>query len=296
MTLLQKVNTLCRTKGMLSAYSLWLLHRVLGLHGPTLDLSDGAVIGARWLDFSEYWSFRCGEFQAGPTNPLGVNLRLFLQKCAAVAQGGVAVDAGANVGVFCVELAALGYEVHAFEPIPETYARLRENVALNPRVAGRVHTKDRALGDREDQVVRMTAPGNSPATAYIAQEPGNGTGTLLPVRTTTLDAYAEASGLQRIAFLKLDVEGYEPAVLRGAVRLLSRHAIDTVFFEWCPPLLRRAGFDPGELLAELDKAGYAVYRIGAGGQLQRAAALDALLDGCEWDNLVAQPLEALREK
>jgi hypothetical protein len=140
----------------------------------------------------------------------------------------------------------------------------------------------------------MTAPGNSPATAYVTQEPGNGTKRLLPVRTTTLDDYAAASGLQRIDFLKLDVEGYEPAVLRGAAALLNRHAIDIIFFEWCPPLLRRAGFDPGELLAEIEKAGYALYRIGGGGQLQKEAALDIMLDGCEWDNLVAQPLQAWR--
>jgi hypothetical protein len=118
---------------------------------------------------------------------------------------------------------------------------------------------------------------------------------LLPVRTTTLDAYAAASGLRRIDFLKLDVEGYEPAVLRGAAGLLNRHAIGTLFFEWCPPLLRRAGFDPSELLAEIEKAGYALYRIGAGGKLRREGALGVLLDGCEWDNLVAQPLEDWRE-
>jgi len=276
------------------AYILWLAHRVLGLRGPMLKLSDGARIGATWINFSEYWSVSSAEFQTGPNNSRGANLRSFLQGCAAAAQGGVAIDAGANIGVFSVELAALGYEVHAFEPIPETCARLRENLALNPRIAGRVHTNDRALGDREE-VVTMTAPGNSPATSYITREPGNGTAALLPVRTTTLDAYAAASGLQRIDFLKLDVEGYEPAVLRGAAALLNRHAIDIIFFEWCPPLLRRAGFDPGELLAEIEKDGYALYRIGAGGQLRREVALDVLLDGCEWDNLVAQPLKAWRE-
>jgi FkbM family methyltransferase len=292
--LLISIRTVCKTKGMPGAYILWLAHRVLGLRGPMLKLSDGARIGATWINFSEYWSVSSAEFQTGPEDSGGANLRSFLQGCAAVTRGGVAIDAGANVGVFSVELAALGYEVHAFEPIPETYARFRENLALNPRIAGRVHTNELAFGDRED-VVTMTAPGNSPATAYVTQERGNGTAMLLPVRTTTLDAYAAASGLRRIDFLKLDVEGYEPAVLRGAAGLLNRHAIGTLFFEWCPSLLRRAGFDPSELLAEIEKAGYALYRIGAGGKLRREGALGVLLDGCEWDNLVAQPLEDWRE-
>lgn len=288
--MLNNVRTLCQTRGMARAYSLWAAHRVLGLTGPQLTLSKGAKIGAEWLNFSEYWSYWCNESQHGPTNAIPGHVRSFLRKCASRHNGGIAVDAGANVGVYSVELAALGYEVHAFEPIPETYARLQKNLALNSSIVGKVRSIDRALGDREQRLT-MTGPGNSPATAHISQTPANGVSALLPVWITTLDAYAESTGIQHIDFLKLDVEGYEPAVLRGAARLLGRHGIDTVYFEWCPPLLRRLGFDPSEPLTELKNFGYAFYRIGSGGQLQEVSDSAILLEGCEWDNFVATYLK-----
>lgn len=290
MAWLRNLRTMVKTEGMPAAYGRWLLHRTIGLRGPTLDLGNGALVGAKWRCFSEYWSFRCGEFNSGPTNALGSDLGRFLERCAASAPNGIAVDAGANVGIFSVKLAALGYRVHSFEPIHETLDRLLENLALNPGLSGRVHVNEKALSDREG-VVTMTAPGRSPATAHIASEPGNGTSVLLSVAAVALDDYAAFRGWERIDFLKLDVEGYEPAVLRGATKLLKRRAIGTILFEWGPPMLRRAGFDPRELLDELSAAGYALYRIGTGGQLRRIDATGLLAEGIEWDNLVAEPTD-----
>lgn len=279
--------TLCRTRGMPTAYSRWLARRLLGSAGPYLPLSNGARIGARWASFSEYWSF-AGK---GARNSIEPNCQLFLQSYASAEPGRVAVDGGANVGVFSIELAASGYEVHAFEPVPETCARLRENLALNPLIAEEIHVVERALADEDGLRVSMTAPGFSPSEAHITQLTDNAMSELLSVTTTTLDAYSEAAGLGQIDLLKLDVEGYEPAVLRGSSRRLREHAIRCILFEWCPRVLRRAGFDPGELLLELDRADYAVFRIGRGGRLASAESA-ALVEHCEWDNLVARPREA----
>jgi FkbM family methyltransferase len=273
---------------MPGAYASWLAHRALGRRGPILRLGDQAAIGASWFSFSEYWSFRCGEFASGPTNLIQRNVNLFLKDCAAATKGGVAVDAGANIGIFAVELAALGYDVHAFEPIPDTYTRLLANVALNPVLTGRIHAVECAFGQRKE-LLAMTLPVNSPATAHVAQGPDKGTAMLLEVQVTTLDGYAADCEIHHIDFLKLDVEGYEPAVLRGAAGLLKRQAIGTILFEWCPPLLRRAGFDPRELLDELHAAGYGVFEIAEAGEVVKARSAEALLNACEWDNLVAMP-------
>ncbi|HUP04569.1 MAG TPA: FkbM family methyltransferase, partial [Bryobacteraceae bacterium] len=244
-------------------------------------------LGARWQSFSEYWSYCGSGSHGGPTNLIGAEVQLLLRTCARSAANPVAIDGGANVGAFTVELAALGYEVHAFEPIPETYGRLLENLAINPDLQSRVRSHNSALGDQDGAIVHMTLPGNSPSTPHVTQ-PGEHGGTL-QVPATTIDSYASAKHIDRIAFLKLDVEGFEPAVLRGASRMLNERRVDIVFFEWCPSLLRASGFDPAEMLQFLGRSEYELCRVGEGGTLREITASAAMSPECLWDNLVARP-------
>lgn len=83
------------------------------------------------------------------------------------------------------------------------------------------------------------------------------------VEVTTVDAFVRRRAPGRLDFLKIDVEGHELAVLRGAVRTLAQHR-PVVLCEIEARHLARYGHDPADVLAWLRDAGYGVWRLAAG--------------------------------
>jgi hypothetical protein len=90
---------------------------------------------------------------------------------------------------------------------------------------------------------------------------------IVEVPITTLDAHAEAEGLDRIDFLKVDVEGFELGVIRGARRLLGSKRIATVMLEIGDVTCGNAGVAPLDLLTELESLGYALHAISPDGEV-----------------------------
>jgi FkbM family methyltransferase len=127
-----------------------------------------------------------------------------------VLPGDVVLDCGANIGTFVAEALDAGAAlVVACEPSPGTLECLRRNVAEGVS-AGRVIIYPKGLW-HETAIVRMT-PGMSPAgDSFVRQGAG---GIELPV--TTIDSMVEELGLDRIDFIKMDIEGAERNAVRGA--------------------------------------------------------------------------------
>ncbi len=125
--------------------------------------------------------------------------------------GGVVLDVGANIGLFSLRHARAGARVYAVEPHPEAFARLERNLAANG-LGQRVTALPCALGAAEGWA-RLRGGRATPLTRVIPDRSG-------AVRLRTLDALAAELGLARIDLLKLDVEGAEVEVLRGARRVL----------------------------------------------------------------------------
>ncbi len=123
------------------------------------------------------------------------------------------VDVGANVGFYSMRQASrcpLGM-VYSFEPSPRVFARLARNVELN-RVRN-IRTYQVALG-RTTGTVCLEEGRSSILTKVSPNGP-----TL--VQCDTLDNKVEEAGIRHIDILKIDVEGYEPEVLKGAQATLS---------------------------------------------------------------------------
>jgi FkbM family methyltransferase len=139
----------------------------------------------------------------------------------------VAIDGGANVGAYSRVMMERFDVIHAFEPAPDTYECLVRN--LREWGAGaRVRTYRRALSDREESVRMGTQMGRrSPSRRVV------GPGDIPSVRIDDLD-------LPDLAFLKLDVEGYEERVLRGAAETIARYQ-PRVMFEDKPKKSRHFG-------------------------------------------------------
>jgi FkbM family methyltransferase len=147
----------------------------------------------------------------------------------------VVLDIGANIGAFSLAFAALcpAGTVHAFEPGGLSHGYLARNVAANGPVDVRPHRL--ALSDRTGELT-FHCDAADPGAAHLAAA-GEG-GETVPV--TTLDAWAAGAGLPRVDLVKLDVEGNETAVLRGAREILARHR-PAVLVEVNPVTLARFG-------------------------------------------------------
>jgi FkbM family methyltransferase len=138
-----------------------------------------------------------------------------------VRPGTVAVDVGANIGVFTTSLAKAlegTGTVMAFEPIPDNVTRLRRNVSLNG--LGNVKVYSHAVGAAIGEVeIHIAADPAYHSVTNRSEHAISRTGHLR-VPITELDTVWESSGQPSVSVLKIDVEGAELDVLRGAERLL----------------------------------------------------------------------------
>lgn len=136
-----------------------------------------------------------------------------------VRAGDTVVDAGAHKGAWLYWLQrAVGPSgcVHAFEPQPVLAAYLRD---VRQRLRwNAVEIHECALSDRTGEST-LTVPGSGPSPG-ASLEQWDGPGQRVRCRTTTLDG--ELHGGPRIAAMKIDVEGHELPLLRGAAAILAR--------------------------------------------------------------------------
>jgi FkbM family methyltransferase len=259
MNLTSKIQSVTSNPAMLGAYARWVGSRLFSGKAPRITLPGGAHVG-EWLSFSEFWSFQ---------NIIPEPERLFVERCLANKSGrrAMAFDIGANVGAFTCLMASLGHTIHSFEPIPETFCRLKNNVKSN-RLLDRAHLNCLAVGKEQGLVTfhiaenaaatnRMVLPGESRAN--------NASSTQL-VATISLDDYCDRQGIKRVDLVKLDVEGMEPYVLQGANALLKERKVAAFLIEICPVNLRAVGLSPAELYREFETARYSPYGLNDDGR------------------------------
>jgi FkbM family methyltransferase len=147
----------------------------------------------------------------------------------------VIFDVGANTGDFtslCLQYLPAGCVVHAFEPSAATFDLLRTQLAGARN--DRVHLHNLGFSDTErDDTLHYPEPGSTLATVYadggLAEKPNRLTE---QIRLTTIDAFCSSHGIDRIHFLKLDIEGHEHSALRGARRMLEQGRIQFLQFEF----------------------------------------------------------------
>lgn len=127
----------------------------------------------------------------------------------------IAIDIGANKGVYTHLLARLASGVEAFEPNPKIYRILTRTLPSNV-VAHQVALSN-TVGTAE-LIVPMYGGGFSNQTATLNPRKRNEGAGVVQVTQRTLDSY----GFSNIGFIKIDVEGFEAAVLTGARETIVR--------------------------------------------------------------------------
>lgn len=206
----------------------------------------------------------------------------YLETHLELPEGSVVFDVGANMGWYSVLLSRIAppsVRIYAFEPDPVNFGLLEDNLRRNG--AGNVLPVQAAVAEE---------PGSR--ELYLYNTKNTGRHSLLPINdgrrievpTIALDAFADEHGIDPadVSFVKIDVEGYELPVLRGASRLLA--AGPPLLCEFAPEYMRTGGIDPAELVTLLRDHGYSFGECGPHGLT--AADADQLVTRDENTDLI----------
>ena len=173
-----------------------------------------------------------------------------------VRKEGVAIDVGANIGIYTVALARLCNKVYAFEPTPESFTVLQRNLEINSLCNVEVFEKAVADNCRVVKLYKHPAGAGSNSLGRCSQH-------FIEVETVRLDDVTGEAG--NIAFIKIDVQGAERLVLEGATETLKRSR-PAIMFE----VDRNACFeDPLGAWNLLQTLHYKFFVVNRSGKLER---------------------------
>jgi FkbM family methyltransferase len=184
-------------------------------------------------------------------------IRALCRRC--LRPGATAIDVGANVGVHTLVMAHAvngGGRVIACEPSPNFHKELTSNVELNQLSNVTIH-----------QVAVSAKSG--PVTLYIPSDSQHAAGASLDphmhpqlqsslaveVAGTTIDDLVAMDAIDHVDLIKIDVEGFDAAVLAGAHDVLLRDR-PYLLFEYTRDWWAKAGYSLEQVLAELRSVGY----------------------------------------
>lgn len=165
--------------------------------------------------------------------------------------GDLFVDVGANVGSYTLlACAARGARGYCFEPVPSTYHRLLDNIALN-NLFSRVVALNIGLSDCEGELA-FTASENCTNHVIAYGEAGVGS---LTVPVCSLDSVLLE---ESPSLLKIDVEGFEMPILDGAKATLGKASLHSVIIE-LNGSGTRYGYDEHRIVRTMNEYGFSPY-------------------------------------
>lgn len=171
-----------------------------------------------------------------------------------IKQAKVVFDIGANIGTTAMYFSSINStaEIYAFEPHPKTYQRAEDNLKSNS--FKNISLIKLGFGNKPDQVKLYEVNSNNPGMNRII--PDNNEFPFVVIEIDTMDNFVQRQGIQKVDFIKIDVEGFEFNVLSGAMRTLREH-LPVLFIELDDNNLRDNNSSAKELVGLLFSCGYA---------------------------------------
>lgn len=177
---------------------------------------------------------------------------------SAAANKNVIFDIGANVGYYAIhfatELVKRSGHVHAFEPIQQTYERLRANVDING-LAQFITANNIGLSNSTGTVDFYEPDYSGSVAASMKNLHPNETVQIHKVSVETLDIYCEKYNIRSLDLLKIDVEGAEMNVIQGGGSVIKEFR-PILFMELLRKWSKPFGYHPNDLLKVLYELGY----------------------------------------
>jgi FkbM family methyltransferase len=200
-----------------------------------------------------------------------------------LAKDDIVFDVGTNIGTIANWFANRTQHVHGFEPHPANLQMTNDQIALR-------NTKNITLS--------QLALGSEPGTLQLHVKSFHGHHSLgdtsssptvekIDVEVDTVDRYCATNEIERIDFLKIDVEGFEEDVLKGAASMLKNQNIGLVLFELRRTILDSIGKNGKDIFTPLMDRGYTVFTLDG-----RTLAPEELENPADADYLAAVQPEA----
>ncbi|MFL5810839.1 MAG: FkbM family methyltransferase, partial [Flavisolibacter sp.] len=182
-----------------------------------------------------------------------------------IEKNSIILDIGANIGYYSLVAAgkAVNGHVYAFEPSSESYDQLQRNIAVN-KLANITAFKRAVFNSSEERTLFISEKTNIGMGGLST--PVNFSGETEQVETIQIDQWIEMQKINKIDFIKIDIEGAEYDALKGMRKLLEKYR-PTIFVEIFDPLLLRFGhnhLDVYQLLNDLD---YQAFDVDEKGEL-----------------------------
>jgi FkbM family methyltransferase len=208
----------------------------------------------------------------------------------------VVLDIGANIGAHTLPMARrVGPhgKVYAFEPTAFAFRKLQHNIELNADLKNRIVVEQIMLGEASTRSLPDGVYSSWPLERGSSLHKKHG-GKLMPTtgaRISSVDVYVREAGIRRIDFMKIDVDGYESAVLRGAHSTLASMR-PAILMEFAPYVLEEAGASIEGLCDILRRHDYHLYAASTGQMLPVAVEwLNRFLPDGSGINLLCVPGE-----
>lgn len=194
--------------------------------------------------------FETGTYEAGTLHVLQEIL----------GDGDVFLDVGANVGLMSLlaatRVGASG-QVHSFEPVPDINRLLRASVAVNAYANITIHKTGVGSSPSHTRIFSRTAVNRGSATLLGPGDSSPG----FDIQVDTIDRFAaQQLGDKPIALIKIDVEGWELEVLKGAVRILSQQYSPALCIEFSI-LHPTHGGDTFDIFLRIRSLDYACFKL-----------------------------------
>lgn len=190
----------------------------------------------------------------GKYEPLQTNL--FLEY---LHPGTTVLDVGANVGYYTVlasEKVGPKGVVFSFEPDPENFQLLKENLHLNS--CKNVQAEQKAVTN-QDAEIEFTIEATNKGESAVASE--NSKGKRYRIPGVRIDTFLPLQKVKKLDVIKIDIEGAEIQALQGMKQTIATSNSLTLFIEYNPSRIKLYGSKPDDLLKLLEGLGFTLKTI-----------------------------------
>jgi FkbM family methyltransferase len=204
----------------------------------------------------------------------GIDLSLFLfgnfqkhvsqNKYLSLPQDAVIFDVGANSGIMSLQFAKLVPlgKVYSFEPTFYAFSKLEKNLELNPELAKRIVAIQSFVSSStsEEPNIKAYASWKVGGTAEgVKHQVHRGTEkSTKGIKAVCLDDFCEQHGIKRLDFIKIDTDGHEFEVLKGAKKVISEFS-PIIIFEIGIYLMDERSIVFSDYLEFFDSLGYSLF-------------------------------------